>query len=645
MPRGAAPRALLGLIALVLAIAVAAMPAVDLRAKDKNGGKRDKVAAETVDGDSGQTDVAYEAPPDETSTQKDSGGDVTNVEEPAVEQPLTATKGNASSDDRTLLALDADGDYLPDALDNCPGVQNPDQSDADGDGHGDACPVYQDMDGDSVADKQDNCPNIATSDFSDRDGDGVGDACDKSPDGIEPEPKPIPELDGQGGEAATELTPENGEGLDGQELERASRSRSKERQRTDVSKPIITSGADEGVGSDAQILDERLLDPERDNPRRNEELIAEAAASGDLYAPPQPPPAPQRAWEEGSDVVSWEPVIRIDAGATNDQVTQGPADAEAKDSGQRPAADKGDGERNRASEDVGDSRFARGWMRAKLFLQDEGDTGADPGDGSADGGSDAGSAPVPVESGLVITGVAEEDPPRDEERARVISEPAGEDAPLESTANAASHGREKSSNKGENHNSTKDGSRRDGSSRGPAAPSGPRGNAQSERDAENQDQGRKSSRDKGTPAGWGGDRYFEGGSALNWTGDLGVAGTDDDELYLTQRSGSGPGKKRGFAYAIPIENEGTYLVRLYFAEPYWGSPGGPDGETGRRVFTVAAEGENIIEDLDVYEEVGSLTALVKQVEVEITDGELNLRFTAREGEPIVAAIEILQPAG
>ena len=35
---------------------------------------------------------------------------------------------------------------------------------------------------------------------------------------------------------------------------------------------------------------------------------------------------------------------------------------------------------------------------------------------------------------------------------------------------------------------------------------------------------------------------------------------------------------------------------------------------------------------------------VKQVEVEVTDGELNLRFVASEGEPIVAAVEVLQPA-
>ncbi len=81
-----------------------------------------------------------------------------------------------------------------------------------------------------------------------------------------------------------------------------------------------------------------------------------------------------------------------------------------------------------------------------------------------------------------------------------------------------------------------------------------------------------------------------------------------------------------------------------FAEPYWGAPGGPEGEEGRRVFSVTGEGEALLEDFDVYAEVGAVTALVKQVEVEVTDGELNLRFTASEGEPIVAAIEVLQPS-
>src|SRR5262249_10485686 len=36
-------------------------------------------------------------------------------------------------------AIDADGDEIPDAIDNCPNTPNPDQADTDGDGVGDAC--------------------------------------------------------------------------------------------------------------------------------------------------------------------------------------------------------------------------------------------------------------------------------------------------------------------------------------------------------------------------------------------------------------------------------------------------------------------------------------------------------------------------
>ena len=39
----------------------------------------------------------------------------------------------------TTTAADSDGDEVPDALDNCPRVRNPDQTDSDGDGVGDAC--------------------------------------------------------------------------------------------------------------------------------------------------------------------------------------------------------------------------------------------------------------------------------------------------------------------------------------------------------------------------------------------------------------------------------------------------------------------------------------------------------------------------
>jgi hypothetical protein len=61
---------------------------------------------------------------------------------------------------------DLDGDGVPNAIDNCPTVANPDQHDEDADGVGDAC---------------DNCPGVANAAQADADGDGVGNICDPHP--------------------------------------------------------------------------------------------------------------------------------------------------------------------------------------------------------------------------------------------------------------------------------------------------------------------------------------------------------------------------------------------------------------------------------------------------------------------------------
>jgi len=65
--------------------------------------------------------------------------------------------------DQPCPPLDRDGDTIPDAIDNCPLVANPDQTDTDSDGLGDAC---------------DNCPLVYNPDQQDVDGDGLGDVCD-----------------------------------------------------------------------------------------------------------------------------------------------------------------------------------------------------------------------------------------------------------------------------------------------------------------------------------------------------------------------------------------------------------------------------------------------------------------------------------
>jgi hypothetical protein len=79
---------------------------------------------------------------------------------------FTATDGLGSNDTEMVkidvadTIIDSDRDGVPDTIDNCPNVANPDQADADGDGVGDACdnsllnsnPGQQDSDGNGVGD-------------------------------------------------------------------------------------------------------------------------------------------------------------------------------------------------------------------------------------------------------------------------------------------------------------------------------------------------------------------------------------------------------------------------------------------------------------------------------------------------------------
>jgi hypothetical protein len=652
VPQGAAARALLGVIALITIIALAVVPVVDARPKDKKTN------------DTTTTEVTSDADGDAVSDE-------------------TASQTTGSGDERTLLSSDADGDYIPDSLDNCPNVQNPDQSDSDGDGAGDACPIYYDTDGDGVADKDDNCPGVATSDFRDTDGDGVGDPCDKSPDGVEPEPVQVADYVDQGEPAQAEPETVNGANQDGQSIEREGRNRSRQRSRTETSEPVITTGSDgaetadgvsagdgeaialaedgnDGVGSEGDIItegpDAAPYEPSgRDNPRRNEELIAEAVASGELYAEPQPPPAAQRAWDEDVLDGDWQVVARIDSGAnvaeSAQSATESGTSASERKSGSARNKDKKkkNGKKNQtrdADGESGDAAFARGWALTSVPLQEE----VDPGDG--DPGGDGGVSPVPVENGLVLSGGSNEQP-----------EPAAVDSPGEGSSEQIADtevATERSPRKGDS--GKKDGSRRNGSSRAAAAPStrsegssGSKENkgkstqkankknanraakAKQRKRERNAKARQKTERRSGKQEAWKGDRYFDGGSVVDYRDAFEVAGTDDQDLYLTARAGDGPGKKRGFSYAIPVEHEGSYLVRFYFLEP-------DDNEVGARVFSVAAEGDDLVDGLDLAAEAGVGTALVKQAEVRIDDGTLDLDFMASEGAPIISAIEVLEPA-
>lgn len=93
-------------------------------------------------------------------------------------------------DDNTQNGIrgDKDGDMIPNGLDNCPLIANPDQVDTDNDGIGDACEQTDgstdptgDFDGDGTTNEDDNCPAVPNPTQTDTDNDGIGDACDRYP--------------------------------------------------------------------------------------------------------------------------------------------------------------------------------------------------------------------------------------------------------------------------------------------------------------------------------------------------------------------------------------------------------------------------------------------------------------------------------
>jgi hypothetical protein len=81
-------------------------------------------------------------------------------------QSNVGASNTAVSGHVTISTSDCDGEGIPDSLDNCPCINNPNQLDTDHDNIGDAC---------------DNCPFVANANQTDTDGDGVGDACDNCP--------------------------------------------------------------------------------------------------------------------------------------------------------------------------------------------------------------------------------------------------------------------------------------------------------------------------------------------------------------------------------------------------------------------------------------------------------------------------------
>lgn len=114
--------------------------------------------------------------------------------------------------------------------------------------------------------------------------------------------------------------------------------------------------------------------------------------------------------------------------------------------------------------------------------------------------------------------------------------------------------------------------------------------------------------------------------------------TDMDSIYITERTSDGD--EGNFEYSIPIDN-GSYKLKLHFAEIFWGAPGGGAGASGARVFDVEVEGEVVLDDYDIFSKVGAMTATIEEFIITIDDRNLNIKFTAGIDQPKISVIEVL----
>ncbi|QRR03073.1 malectin domain-containing carbohydrate-binding protein [Dyadobacter sandarakinus] len=111
-----------------------------------------------------------------------------------------------------------------------------------------------------------------------------------------------------------------------------------------------------------------------------------------------------------------------------------------------------------------------------------------------------------------------------------------------------------------------------------------------------------------------------------------VAGTDWDALYQTYLSAQENLAQTG--YNIPMA-DGDYMLRLHFVENYFPSQ-------GSRVFNGVIEGEQVISNLDIFNEVGYRFAIVKDFNVTVSGGALNMNFTPSANRLALAGLEIFK---
>ena len=131
---------------------------------------------------------------------------------------------------------------------------------------------------------------------------------------------------------------------------------------------------------------------------------------------------------------------------------------------------------------------------------------------------------------------------------------------------------------------------------------------------------------------WAADKVYAAGSWGYTTGNIytttdPIANTEDDILYQTERWAT------SLSYRFDVNN-GSYNVTLHFAEIYY-------QRSGIRVIDVSLENQLVIDDYDIYADVGHDVATSKSFLIAVTDGRLDIDFRAEKNAAKISAIEVI----
>jgi len=131
---------------------------------------------------------------------------------------------------------------------------------------------------------------------------------------------------------------------------------------------------------------------------------------------------------------------------------------------------------------------------------------------------------------------------------------------------------------------------------------------------------------------WAADRAYGSGpwgytGTATWSTGTPIANTEDDPLYQANRYSN-------FNYKFDLPNA-KYDITLHFAEIVWSAP-------NARKFKVLIEGAVVLDNYDIFAEVGQFTATTKSFyNVDVLDGQLNIDFVSIIENAIVSAISVL----